>query len=127
MKRISSKGTFFYKRVFPLFWFGFIAFIVIIVLLTSGRTHAAPIPFLVAPVVMAAFGYALLRKLVFDLADAVGTTATNPGRVTLALREPGRFGKEISFSPARRFLAFARSPVINELIERVDAARRGSS
>ena len=55
----------------PLFWFGFIAFIVIIVLLTSGRTHAAPIPFLVAPVVMAVFGYALLRKLVFDLADEV--------------------------------------------------------
>jgi hypothetical protein len=55
-----------------------------------------------------------------------GTTATNPERVTLALREPGRFGKEITFSPARRFLAFARSPVINELIERVDAARGGS-
>src|ERR1039458_5176246 len=126
MKRISSKGTFIYKRVFPLFWFGFIAFIVIIVLLTSGRTHAAPIPFLVAPVVMAVFGYALFGNSFLIWPMRCGTTATNPERVTLALREPGRFGKEITFSPARRFLAFARSPVINELIERVDAAGRGS-
>ena len=93
MKRISSKGTFFYKRVFPLFWFGFIAFIVIIVLLTSGRTHAAPIPFLVAPVVMAVFGYALLRKLVFDLADEVWDDGDESGARALGTSRAGPLGQ----------------------------------
>lgn len=112
------------------------------------------IPFLAAPLVMAVFGYVLFRKLVFDLVDEVWddqdalvvknadieerialkniinvgfSTMTNPERVTLALREPSRFGKEITFSPPRRFFAFARSPIINELIERVDQARRARS
>ena len=49
---------------------------------------------------------------------------TSPQRVTLTLREPGRFGKEVTFCPLLRFALFARSPIINELIERVDAARR---
>jgi len=108
------------------------------------------IPFLVVPVVMATFGYMLFRKLIFDLVDEVWddgdalvvknsgiegrialtaiinvafSTLTNPERVTLTLREPGRFGKEITFSPPRRFLGFARSPIIGELIERVDRTR----
>jgi hypothetical protein len=153
MRRISSKSTFFYKRVFPLIWFGFLAFFVLTDLLASRRTHVDFIPFLVVPVVMAVFGYVLFRKLVFDLVDEVWddenaliiknagieerialkdiinvgfSTMTNPERVTLTLREPGPLGKGITFSPPRRFLTFSRSPIVNELIERVDLARRES-
>jgi hypothetical protein len=53
------------------------------------------------------------------------TYMANPSRVTLTLRTPGSFGKEISFSPPQRFLPFAKSPIVADLIERVDAARRG--
>jgi hypothetical protein len=151
MKRISSRSTVFYKRIFPLLWFGFLASFVIVSLSASRRTHGAAIPFLVMPVLMAVIGYVLFRRLIFDLVDEVwddgdvlivrnaGTeervmlkniinvgfsTMTNPERVTLTLRDPGVLGKEITFSPPRRFLAFARSPIIGELIERVDQARR---
>jgi hypothetical protein len=153
MRRISSKATFFYKRVFPLFWFGFIAFFVLSDLFATRRTPLELTPFLLVPVVMVVFGFVLFRRLVFDLVDEVWddgdelivknagieerialkdiinvgfSTMTNPERVTLTLREPSRFGKEITFSPPRRLLTFARSPIINELIESVDAARRGS-
>ena len=150
MKRISSKLTFLYKRVIPVFWFGFIAVFLGSVVLDHRGPRPPLIPFLIVPVAMAVFGYALFRKLLFDLVDEVwddgdalvvknsGTeervplknivnvgfsTMINPERVTLTLREPGRFGKEITFSPPRRFLRFARSPIIGELIERVDRAR----
>jgi hypothetical protein len=151
MRRISSKSTFFYKRIFPLLWFGIIASCVFTGLLAGRRTHVQTIPFLVVPVMMAIVGYVLFRKLLFDLVDQVWddedalivknagveervaldnimnigfSTMTNPERVTLTLREPGRFGNEITFSPPRRFLTLSRSPIINELIERVDRARR---
>jgi len=152
MQRISSKWTFFYKRVFPLAWFGFIAIFVLSVLLGRRGPLVWALPaFLVMPVAMAVFGYALFRKLVFDLVDEVwddgdalvvnnsgveervplkniinvGFSAfTNPERVTLTLREPSHLGAEITFSPPKRFLPFSRSPIINELIERIDVARR---
>jgi hypothetical protein len=151
LRRISSKATLFYKRVFPLLWFGFIAVFVLTNLFASRRSSSEFTPFLVTPVVMAISGYVLFRKLLFDLVDEVWddqdalvvknagdeerialkdiinvgfSTMTNPERVTLTLREPSRFGKEITFSPPRRFLTFARSPIINELIERMDRARR---
>jgi hypothetical protein len=151
MTRISSSSTFFYKRIFPLFWFGFILFFVATGLWGAGRTHGTAIPFLVAPVFMMVIGSVLFRRLIFDLADEVwddgdalvirnaGTeerialkniinvgfsTMTNPERVTLTLREPCSLGKEVTFSPPRRFLTLSRSPIINDLIERVDQARK---
>jgi hypothetical protein len=151
MTRISSRSTFFYKRIFPLFWFGFILFFLVTGLWGAGRAHASRVPFLVAPVFMMVLGFVLFRRLIFDLADEVwddgdalvvrnaGTeerialkniinvgfsTMTNPERVTLTLREPCSLGKEITFSPPRRFLTLSRSPIIGELIERVDRARK---
>ena len=50
-------------------------------------------------------------------------TMTNPERVTLTLREPGILGKQVTFSPPRRFLRFRRSPIVGALIERADQAR----
>jgi hypothetical protein len=151
MKLISSRWTFFYKRVFPLLWFGLLAFIVVC-LLFAGRSslHPLPLPALLVPLAMAALGYAVMRQLVFDLTDQVWdegdallirnagreqrvplntiinvgySIMTRPERVTLTLRDPGAMGKEITFSPPSRFLPFTRSPIITELIERVDRAR----
>ena len=140
--------TFFSKRVFPAIWFGFLGIFFFAAVATSrGRTN--PTVLLVAPL-MAAFGYFLMKKLIFDLADEVwddGTelvvknkgqvdriplsnimnvgyrTLTNPPRVTLTLRQPGLLGKEVAFTPPARWLHFGRSPIVDQLIERIDAAR----
>ena len=93
-----------------------------------------------------------MKKIVFDLADEVTdcgdflvvrfadiqerialsnimnisySVMMNPPRVTLTLREACCFGKEVSFSPPISWVPFSKSPVITELIERVDATRRG--
>jgi hypothetical protein len=103
------------------------------------------------PAFMAVLGYFMMKKFVFDLADEVLDAGDalivrfggeqqriplseiinvsysymqNPNRVTLTLRTPCQFGKEVSFSPPARFLPFAKSPIVAELIERIDAARR---
>jgi hypothetical protein len=100
---------------------------------------------------MAIFGYFVMKKLVFDLADEVFDDGdslvvrfgseeeriplsqiinisysymSNPSRVTLTLRTPGRFGKEVTFSPPQEFLPFAKSPIVADLIARTDVARR---
>ena len=101
---------------------------------------------------VAAFGYVLFRKLVWDLADRVEDAGdallvhrngrelrlplrdvlnvsmsqfTNPPRLSLRLRQAGPLGDEIVFIPARRSLnPFKRNPVAEELIRRVDEARR---
>jgi hypothetical protein len=152
MQRISSRSTFFNKRVFPVIWFGFLAIFFVMVPLLGKRTgRTPPAGFFIMPIFMAAFGYFLMKKLVFDLADEVldegdslvvrfgseqeriplseimnvsYSTMTNPARATLTLRTPGRFGKQITFSPPQRFLPFAKSPMIEDLINRIDAARR---
>jgi hypothetical protein len=149
MKRISSNWTFFYKRIYPLFWLGFLALFVMTDLLAS-RANAVPVPVVIVPAVMAVIGFMVFRQMFFNLADEVwddgdalivrnagteervmlrniiniGYTAiSNPQRVTLTLREPGILGKEIAFISPRRAMFFGRSPLIDELIERVDRAR----
>jgi hypothetical protein len=52
---------------------------------------------------------------------------SNPQRVTLTLRDPGHFGREVSFSPVQTFfgpLLRTSNPIVSDLIERVDVARR---
>lgn len=152
MKRISSRSTFFYKRIFPLLWFGFIVIIASMSIWAGHRSrHPLPLAFLLPPAVMAVLGYVLFRHLIFDLVDEVWdegdalmvrnagqeerirldniinvgfSMMTNPERVTLTLRAPGILGKEVTFNPPRRFLKLTRSPIVGELIERVDQARR---
>jgi len=64
------------------------------------------------------------RIALADIINVGYTQFVNPPRITLTLRQPGRFGREVSFSPQRRFLSpFRRSPLIAELIERTHAAR----
>jgi len=151
MQRISSRMTFWNKRIFPVFWFGFLAFFEVIISVTSRTADGPPLVALVVPLVLAPFGYWMMKKLVWDLADDVFDAGdelifrfgreeeriplsnivnlsyswfVNPARVTLTLRTPSRFGKEVSFSPPQSFIPFVKSKVIGDLIERVDAARR---
>jgi len=150
VKRISSRTTFFYKRVLPWLWFGGL---VVFFLIPTFATDAPPFIFLVL-VPIAIFSYFVFKHFIFDLVDEAwdagdylvfknkgleetvrldnimnvsSTTFTNPPRVTLTLRTPSRFGKEITFSPPASmnpFNAFKKSPVVDELIQRVDDARK---
>ena len=73
MKKISAPMTFFYKRVFPVLWFGFIALFVVIgsyVAMTTGRIAEAA-PAVLVPLGMAAVGVFVFRKLLSGLADEV--------------------------------------------------------
>ena len=150
MRRISSKTTYLYKRVFPLIWFGFLLLFVG-VSLVSGAHGLQMLPFLIGPVFMAGFGYFIMKKLVFDLVDEVTdlgdallvkngnreerialSNITNvnysplvsPPRVTLSLRQPGIFGKQVTFCAPVRFVPFSPSPIIGDLIQRIDSTRR---
>lgn len=152
-RRISSRNTFFVKRVFPILWVGILGLFVVTAFATARRGQAPPLAIFIVPLAMFALGYFVMRRLVFDLADEVydegdvlrmrfGTEEeriplaniinvsysgmTNPPRITLTLRTPCRFGREVTFSPPRPFFGplFGNNPLVKELIERVDAARR---
>jgi len=151
MRQISSRSTFISKRIFPLFWFGFLGFLIVVILFTKDSQGGPPFFALIVPIFMGLFGWFMMKKMVWDLADQVLDAGdslvvrfrseqeqiplssiinisysymTSPPRVTLTLRAAGRFGNEVSFSPPQRFIPFARSPVVDDLIQRVDAARR---
>jgi len=150
MTKISSRFTYWNKRLFPLLWFGFLAVFVLTTILAGAVAKDAM--FLIIPCVMAVFGYFIMKTLVWDLVDEVyddgdyllvknrgnevriglanimnvsATTFVNPPRIVLRLREPSKFGSEIAFSPASRFSLnpFAKNPVAEDLIIRVDRAR----
>jgi hypothetical protein len=151
-KRISSRNTFFYKRAFPVIWFGIIVLVVAGAAL-GARGRPAPIVVYLVPVPLLAIGYFVIRRLVSDLADVVYDDGdalrvrfgdqeeriplaniinvsyaglTNPQRITLTLRTPGRFGRQVTFSPQRSLFGglLTDNPLVSELIGRVDAARR---
>ena len=151
MARLSSKATLFYKRIFPVLFIGFLILFSVVPLFVGARSgNYPPLPFVVVPVVVIVIFYITMKKLVFDLADEVVdlgdallvknggqedrialadiinvnyTPLMSPPRVTLLLRKTGVFGKRVSFCAPIRFMPFASSPVIDELIARVDAAR----
>jgi hypothetical protein len=151
MNKISSNSTGFYKRVFPAMWFGFIAVFVGVALL-SGAARETNGAFLLGPCLMAVFGYFIMKRFIWDLMDEVYdcgdyllvrnrgmeenvalsnimnvsmSIGANPPRLELRLVKPGRFGTEIVFSPTRPFSfnPFARNPVAEDLMVRVDRAR----
>jgi hypothetical protein len=154
MNRISSGFTVVSKWVFPIFWFGFLAFFVGQTLL-DGTAKEDP-AFLLGPLFMAVVGFFVMRYLAWDLADSVhdcgsyllvrrsgtevripfenvmnvsSTVFVNPPRVTLRLIKPCDLGSDVSFSPRSSFSLnpFARNAVAEELIERAYAARTKSA
>jgi hypothetical protein len=146
--------TFFYKRIFPIIWFGFLAVFMaapFVAPMIGGSVSGSPLAFLVVPAIMIVVGYIIMKKLVFDLVDEVLDAGdmlvirnghledrvalsdimnvsyspfVNPPRVTLLLRNPSMFGDRVSFCSPVSFMRFSTSPIIDELITRIDAARR---
>lgn len=154
MKRISSAQTFFMKKIFPVIWLCVIVAIGATAL-THGALARDP-AILVVPVIMFVAGIFVYRKAIRDLADEVhdggdflkvrrgseeetiplaniinvsAATQMNPPRITLKLSKPGKFGDEVVFSPQKPFSfnVFAKNPTAEDLILRVDAARRGGT
>lgn len=136
LRKISSRRTWFYKAVFPVFWFGIVALILGAVSIGCLQTtHSVPAAALFVPVFMLVLGYVLMKKLIFDMADEVweghdflkvrfgdaeeqipfanivnvNYMMMNPPRATLTLRDPCRFGKEIAFSPLTSWADFFAS------------------
>src|SRR5580704_8068732 len=127
-RRISAAKTVFYKRVFPVIFIGMIALCAGLVIATTRRGSALPLPALIVPILGLGIAWFVMRRLVADLADEVWdegdwlrvrfgpdeerialgdiinigyTTMVNPERVTLTVRNPGRFGSEVTFCPVR--------------------------
>jgi hypothetical protein len=152
MRRISSRMTFVNKRVFPTLWFGLLVLFMTVPLVLSIVRNTAPPPWpaFIVPAILIVGGYFLMRKLIFILADEVWDDGNalliknrggvervalsdiktisyspfaNPPRVTLSLLRSTAFGDQITFNGPMRFMAFGGSPVIQDLIDRVDRAR----
>lgn len=151
MKVISSKATFIHKLIFPIAWFGFLAFFLLSTL-TSGVMEKDFLIILIVPVAMGVIGFVIMKKFIWDLMDEVTdhgdhlivkrqgraetillanvmnvntTTYQNPPRITLRLRQPCGFGDEVAFSPATGFRLnpFRKNEVAEDLIVRIDRAR----
>ena len=153
LARISSRATFFAKRVFPIIWFGLVILFggVVLVNAARGRTDDTLLLLVFMPV-MLVMGWFVMRRLVFLLADEVwdaGDTlivrkggrevriplcdivnvnyshASNPAHITLQLRNESQLGAEICFlPPGGRLNPYAPPPLAKQLIARIDAARR---
>ena len=150
MKRIS-------RSIFALKWLMPVFFIVIACggPLLAWMTHPETVPptVLVTPVVMVILMYAVMKLVVWDLADEVrdggdylfvrkgrieeriplsnimnvsASTLVNPPRIELRLVEPNRLGDRVIFSPTRggTLNPFARNAIAEDLMVRVDRARR---
>jgi len=150
--RISSRQTFFMKRVFPAIWFGMVIIITVTAAFGMTASHQMQPVFFLIPAFMLVVGYYLMKSLVFGLMDEVWDASselviknhgeeariplaniinisfmwiTNPNIITLRLRQPCRFGKEVMFCPkGMYFFPFSKNPIAEQLIERVDALRR---
>lgn len=144
--------TTFHKRVMP--WVLLLVLVAgVLVTLAATRRNPVLLPVTLVPILIGAIVFFVMRKLVFDLVDQVWdaghdlivkndgqteriafanimnvsyTVVVNPPRVTLHLRLPCRFGHEVSFIPLLRFTPFSRHPLIDDLIQRIDQARRAS-
>ena len=71
MKRISAGSIFFAKYLFPVLWFGFLGFFVFTVLSNRDAQGGLSLFAIIVPVLMGIFGYFMLKKMVWDLADEV--------------------------------------------------------
>jgi hypothetical protein len=142
--------TFFYKRIFPILFFAPLL-IVTLAPVFDGQRELPPLPFFLALAPMVLIFYFIMRKLVLDLVDAAwddgdalivrnGATQEriplidiknvsysaliNPPRVTLSLRQPSKFGPEVTFCAPFQLIPFRKSPIVDALIDRIDKARR---
>jgi hypothetical protein len=153
MTRISSGATLFHKKIFPAIWFGCLGVFAALQWARSGPQDNRW-AFIVIIVLMAVFGYFLMRKVIWELVDEVldggdfllirqgadeervpladimnvdEEPEMSPERITLQLVKPGKFGAKVSFAlPARFSFSSSKHPITEDLILRVDRARRRS-
>lgn len=153
MKKISSSFTFFYKKIFPVIWFGFLSVFLLIGLM-SDLMKDGDWSILIIPCIMGLFGFFMMKAYVWDLCDEVydcgdylqikkgsetaniflaaiinvnTSMASKPPRISLRLDARNGFGDEISFIPLAKttFNPFAkRNKIADDLMTRVDKARR---
>lgn len=152
-QRISSASSAFYKRMLPLIWYGIVLVTVIVFWNMRRVDPRMPALIYLAPLFMAVVFHTVGRMLLADLVDEVWDNGgelivvneghaehlplsdimnisysgyTNPKKVTLSLRHPGRWGARFSFIPPRhtvRLLSLGTNEMVEELIRRVDKAR----
>ena len=149
-QRVSSRNTFFFKRIVPFIWFGGLAF-VFGQFFIRGQDPGPPIWFMIlmAPLRLV-IGYFAMKKTVFDLVDEVFDEGESllvrnksqeeriplsdisdvsymplGARVTLTLRKPSILGTEISFLPTTSNIPFVRTAAIRNLIKKINAQRAG--
>jgi hypothetical protein len=148
MRRISSQATFFYKRIYPVVYWGFVAAFTVIPLIGGMVTgQHTPLLWYMVPLAMALTGYTLLKDAfyladeVVDTGDAlivrigeqedrillsditdVSCSVGRATRVTLSLRKPGIFGDKVSFYAAQG-IPFIRASEADQLTEKVRARR----
>lgn len=130
MRQLSSSLTFLYKRVIPVSWFGFIGLAAVKFISGANFEGSRDYFIVIAFLVMIGMGYLLMKVFVLGLMDVVlenqdsliirnrgaeeviprlniinvsSDCLMNPSRVTLFLREPCRFGREILFCPESDF------------------------
>jgi len=154
-KRISSGSSAFYKRMLPVIWYGIVLVTVVVFWSMRRMDPRIPVLIFIAPLFMAivfhVIGRGLLRDLVDEVWDndhelivvneghvehvALGNIMnisysgyTNPKRVTLSLRQQGRWGGSFSFIPPRstvHLLSLGTNEMVDELVQRIDKARMG--
>ena len=150
MKKISSDGTFFLKKIAPIIAVGIPG----LMLALSVASHHADAKSVLFPIAIATFMLVVMRLVSSDLADAVYdcgdallikrgdeeeripfanimnvsiTSTRNPPRITLRLVHAGKFGDHVVFSPSLQlqFNPFtAVDALAEDLMVRVDRARR---
>jgi len=150
MKKLTSRATFYQKKIFPVVWFGILGLFVCGALVTGVVKSGPGIIFVLVPAFMAAIGYLIMKKLVFDLIDEVYDEGEallfrekgkevrvsladiknvsyswmmSPPRVTLSIRYMTELGDELTFSPPASFIPLKKNKDIEELIERIDKAK----
>ena len=151
MKKISASiGS--QKNALPFIWIGFLV-VAVANIVANGKFGEVWWLFVVAGIVVVLVSFFVVKKAFGDLMDEVHdggdfllirkggeeervplsnvmhvdtSRISTQARITLRLVKPGKFGPEISFAlPARfSFSAFAKHPVTEDLIVRVDKARR---
>ena len=149
MKQLASRITYYQKKIFPAFWFGFLGLFVCVALVTGAVNSILGFIFILAPASMAVIGYLVMKKLLFDLIDEVydeGETLLfrdkgkevrvnladiknvsyswrmSYPRVTLSIRYMTEMGDELTFSPPC-FIPLRRNRDIEELIDRIDKVK----
>jgi hypothetical protein len=147
MKKISGSNIYF-KKVFPSVWFGFLTLFMFISIKTGATSES--FIFLLVPTMMGVMGVFIFKKLVWSLADEVYDCGSylkfikggqeqqlklkdilnisghhgSPERIVISARGDNGQQVEYVFNPPIRLAFFSTHPIVIDLIDRVDKAKR---